>query len=115
LIHGIPLAPPRVTGTDNFLVEVASIRQEDIDDHPAVAVATPDTYYHRLPEYEARRELLGALAEGLSLFWGVDPMQTQGLVARVAEDRDRVTVGDADHHRTEVLGMSGEGKTQREK
>jgi hypothetical protein len=35
-------------------------------------------------------------------------------VAAVAPDRDRVTVGDADHQRTEVLRADYEGKTQRE-
>jgi hypothetical protein len=93
---------------------VAPVRQEDVTDCSAVPVATPDAHHDGLAEREARRDLLGSLAEGLSLLRGVDPMQTQGLAAAVAENSDRVTVGDADHRRTEVLGADCEDKTQRE-
>jgi hypothetical protein len=53
------------------------------------------------------------LAERLALLRGVDPMQTQGLVAAVAHDCDRVTVGDSDHPRMEVFGVGRQGETQR--
>jgi hypothetical protein len=41
-------------------------------------------------------------------------MQTQGLVAAVAQKRDRVTVCNADNQRTEVFGVGAKGKRQQE-
>jgi hypothetical protein len=93
---------------------VAPVRQDDVADGSTIAVPAPDPHHNRLPECEARRELLGSLAEGLPLLRGVDPMQTQGLVPADAQDRDRVPIGDADHQRTEVFGVRGEDETERE-
>jgi hypothetical protein len=114
LIGGVPPVPPRVAGADHLLVEVAPVPQEDVGDRPPVPVPARGAHHDGLRECEARRELLGSLAECLFLLGGIDPMQTQGLVASVAQNRDRVTVRDADYQRTEVFGVSGEGKTQRE-
>jgi hypothetical protein len=33
-------------------------------------------------------------------------------MATIAENRDRVTVGDADHQRTEVVGVGRQGEAQ---
>src|SRR5262245_44768569 len=76
---------------------MAPIRQGDVSDCPPVAIQTSDMHEDGLPKHEASRKLPGLCTEGLALLRGVDPMQTDDLLAPGVEDRERVAVRDADH------------------
>ena len=60
--------PPCEPGPDDLVIQVPSIRQDNLGNLPSVAVHITDTDGDGLVECQIARELLGPSAEGLLCF-----------------------------------------------
>jgi hypothetical protein len=92
IVLGILPIPPRESGTHDLLIEVPTVRQNDLGHGPLVSVDVANFNRDSLPERQITRELRGPSPEGLLRFWAIYSPKTDPLRGAIVHDFDRVPI-----------------------
>ncbi len=94
LVIGIPPIHPRESCSDQLVIQAPPVWQEYHAHRAPVAIPIHDLHCDGSAEDQRGRELLGSVAERLTLLRAVDAMQPDALALAAVHDGDGVAVSD---------------------
>lgn len=97
--------PPREPGSDHFPAEAPPVREYGVAERPSISIRAEGPHGDDASEDERRRILFGVHAERLPQLRAVDSVDPNLLSLPVVEDRERVSVMNADDLPRELSRM----------